>query len=325
MNYVDGIPFDYAEINISSSMYSPSTLHCTNNTLVWFFVRYLMQDVMSVFDFTLPKEIDKRYFKSVLFYTGWIIGTYDNRFGAIAHYGTKEGYDFYRRPIKSVITLTHSEPVQTIQLERKLQGSEQDAVLIALQEDYGTILDLVMFYAERMALIYESFDTNIVNSKLAYVFGTDNKALAESFKKVYDNLAGGQTACVIDKEFFSDLDGVTPRWQAFFNNLKQNYIGSDLLIDLSKIRKEFCTAVGIPNANTDKKERATDDEINSNNIETLTRVEMWRDNINESLTRLGTIFSDWKGSEVRLRTTSNNIEGIIEGVSENTDFNESEV
>lgn len=317
----NGLPMSYNEFNLVTASVSPSTAHCQNNLLTEFFAHYLLQDVMSVFDFTLPAAVPKRYFKYVLFCNGWIIGTYDNKYGAIAHYGTIEGYDWYHRPINSTIRLTHSDPSLNFELKRKLNGIGQDACLIGLQDDYSSIIPLVLFYAERMALIYESFDTNIINSKLAYVFGTDNKALSETFKKLFDNIQAGNVACVVDKDLFSD--DYTPRWQAFFNNLKANYIGSDLLLDLTKIRKEFCTRIGIPNANTDKRERLTDDEVNSNNQETLTLVETWRDNINEGLTRLGELFPDWSGSEVRLKTGS--LKGLIEGVTEGDDFSESEV
>lgn len=318
MQLINGLPYEYREINLHSSAISPSTAHCKNNLLTMFFFSYLMERVMSVYDFTIPKEIDLRYFKGVLFYNGWILGTYDKRFGAIAHYGAITGKDFYYRPKKATIILTSTDPVENYTLEKILNGTGQNAVLVGMRETYRPITDLVMFYAEKMALTYESFDTNIINAKLAYVMGTDNKALSETFKKLYDNIAGGQTACVVDKDLFNE--DYTPRWQVFFNNLKSNYIGSDLLIDLSKIRKEFDTDVGLPNANTDKKERATDDEINSNNLETLTRVEMWRDNINSGLKRLGELFEDWQGSEVKLRTLpANNIGSIIEGVSD-SDF-----
>ena len=60
----------------------------------------------------------------------------------------------------------------------------------------------------------------------------------------------------------------TKAWDVFANNLSNNYIASKLLVDLQKWRNMFCTEIGIPNANTEKKERMLTDEVNANNVET---------------------------------------------------------
>ena len=311
----ENVPMFFQEFNKISSIMSPSTTHCQNTTLVHFLEKYLIQRVMSVFDFTLPDEIDQRYFKWVLFLNGWIILTYDDTYGALAHYGTIKGRDLYWRPKETTISIVDTDPTLCKEINRTLIGDGQNAVLMSLQEDYSSIMDLVSFYAEKIALLYESFDTNVLNSHLAYVFGTDSKALANTFKKLYDNIAGGETACVVGKDLFDD-EG-RPRWTAFFNNLRANYIGGDILMDLAKIRKEFDTEIGIENSNTDKRERITTDEVNSNNLETLTRVEMWRDNMNSCLDRVAELFDDWRGSHVELRTVINpSTIGVIEGVTE---------
>lgn len=315
MEFINGLPLEFNEFNLITSMKSPSTVHCKNTVLTSFFYMYLIESVMSVYEFTLPDSIDSHYFKWVLFCNGWIIGTYDDDFGAIAHYGKVSGRDWYLRPKECEIILTDTDPTKSLTISRTLQGENKNAVIISLRENFRPITDLVMFYAEQLSLLFESFDMNIINSKLAYVFGTDNKALAQTFYKLFDNIAEGNPCCVVDKDLFSD--DYTPRWQAFFNNIKSNFVGEDLLLCVSKIKKMFLTDIGIPNANTDKKERATDDEINSNNLECLTRVEMWRDNINKGFEELQKLNSDWLGSECRLRTQiTPEISGIIKGVSD---------
>ena len=49
--------------------------------------------------------------------------------------------------------------------------------------------------------------------------------------------------------------------------------------DMRKWEIKFCSDLGIPNSNTDKKERLIVDEVNSNNIE----VKLWADLALESL------------------------------------------
>ena len=55
---LNGIPVLYDQKNIYNSQVSPSTVHASNTTLSWFFYRYLMQKIFSVYDFQLPDEWD---------------------------------------------------------------------------------------------------------------------------------------------------------------------------------------------------------------------------------------------------------------------------
>lgn len=324
MANIGSLPYSWIDCNLVASSGSPSTIHCQNNLLVDYFARYLVQRAMSVFDFTLPDAVDERYFKYVLFCNGFIILTYDERFGALAHYGSLVDRDMYYRPKKAIITLIDSDPQLSNTLERVLidpDESKIDAVLMTLQENYNSILDLVYFHAERLALLFEAFDVNVINSKLAYVFGTDKKSLAETFKKIYDDIQAGNPAVVTDKALFDDEGH--PLWTAFFNNLRQNYIGSDIMIDIKKVLNDFDTSIGIPNANTEKRERITTDEVNSNNVEALTLVELWLKNMNNIFKRAAEILPDWSGCSVSLRVPG--LDDLMNGgenngaVKDNTD------
>lgn len=48
----------------------------------------------------------------------------------------------------------------------------------------------------------------------------------------------------------------------------------------------FDTDIGIPNANTDKRERLITDEVNSNNAETLSKCALWLDQCQKVVIRL---------------------------------------
>ena len=93
-------------------------------------------------------------------------------------------------------------------------------------------------------------------------------------------MAGGEPCVVVDKQLFKE-DG-TQVWQPFQQNVGQNYIVSDVLSDMRKIEAQFDTDIGIPNANTDKRERLITDEVNANNIETITRCELWLEQLKKS-------------------------------------------
>ena len=80
------------------------------------------------------------------------------------------------------------------------------------------------------------------------------------------------------------------KYEIFNRDVKASYIVSDLLSDLRKIEAEFDTKVGIPNANTDKRERLITDEVNSNNVETEILAAGWMDNIQRAIRDVNDMF-----------------------------------
>ena len=289
-NLGSGIPAEYDYINSFNSSFSPSTVHVKNTALQRFFSKYLLQTALSVFKWELPETWNRDYFLYVLYLWGFIGVVNTDKFGIICQAGAPYGYDIYYQPTHLVI----SNPL--------LKGAIQprigvDCEVFKLQPNWGNINDLVNFYADMMALCAESAGINLLNSHLANVFPAANKQQAESYKKLYDKVAGGEPATVIDKTLFKDDGSIS--WDVFQQNLKENYITSDLLSDLVKIRNMFCTEIGIPNANTEKRERLVTDEVNANNIETQSRCELWLESLKKSAEKVNSMFGinvtvDWR-------------------------------
>ena len=167
---------------------------------------------------------------------------------------------------------------------------DRDCVLLKLQPDYSSITDIVGYYADQLALCSEAMGVNLVNTKSGVVFGAEGKARAESYKKMFDNLSEGDPAVVIDKKLLND-DG-SPAWFPFTQNIKELYVTSDILSDMRKIEAMFDTEIGIPNANTDKRERLIADEVNANNVETATRCELWMETVRKELDKANAMFPD---------------------------------
>jgi hypothetical protein len=261
-----GAPIYYQYINASNSIVSPSTVHIHNTGLSNFFKRYLLQKAMSVFKWKLPDAWEENYFLYVLYCWGYIAVVNTDKYGVIPQACGLQGYNIFYQPTTAVITNPLLKGILTPKID--IQCS-----LFRLQPDYGGIMDIVDFYADMMALCAETAGVNLVNSKLSYVFSADSKAGAETLKSVYDDIASGQPAVVFDKALLKP-DGSVP-WGAFQQNVGQNYIVGDVLADMRKIENMFNTAIGIPNANTDKKERLLTDEVNANNEETSSLCELW--------------------------------------------------
>ena len=149
-------------------------------------------------------------------------------------------------------------------------------------------MDLVNYYADMMALAAETMGVNWINSHLSYIFPADKQNVAESFKKMYDRVSAGEPAVVIDKALFREDGSVS--WEPFTQNIGQNYIADRVLDDLKKIRAEFLTIVGIPNANTSKRERLNLDEVNANNVETEILADSWLENLREGVEQTRDLF-----------------------------------
>ena len=302
----EAAPFDYKTQNIYNASRSPSTVHVKNTRLRRYFRKYLFQKAISVFKWNLPEEWDKDYFLYTLYGLGYIAIIDTDRYGVICQGGALGGYNLYYRPSYIIITNPLLQETITASIDRRTESeadraftstSGRECVLVKLQPDYSSIMDLVGFYADQMALAAESLGINLVNVKSGTIFGAENKAQAESYKKMYDNLSEGDPATVIDKKLLDDQG--QPTWFPFTQHIKESYVVSDLLSDLRKIEAMFCTEIGIPNANTDKKERLITDEVNANNVETSTRCEMWLEEIRKGLTKANSKYKldlavDWR-------------------------------
>lgn len=259
-----GAPFYYDHINAANSIISPSTVHCKNTGLQRYFARYLIQKAIAVFKWKIPENWAENYFLYCLYTWGYVAVVNTDKFGVIVQGCALKGYDIYYQPTHAIIT----NPLLKGILEPRI-GTQ--CALIRLQPDYGGIMDKVNFYADMMALCAETIGTNILNSKLSYIFAAANKTDAESFKKMFDQVASGEPASFVGKDLFNE-DG-SPNWMQFNQDLKNTYIADEIMIDLRKWEQEFCRDLGINNANTEKKERMIVDEVASNNEETR----LWSD------------------------------------------------
>ena len=274
--------YSYDFINRYNAQIRPSTVHSQDNATAWYFRRYLLQKVISVYEFNgIPETWSVDYFLYTLFVCGFVAVINTDKLGVIPQHCSLFGYDVFYRPTNASIA------------NPKLRGILQPRIgtecsLIRLMPDYGSCWDIVSYYADLLALSTEAIAANMVNSKLAYVFACDDKTIAESFKKMYDKINEGDPAVFADKKLFSE-DG-TPMWVTFQNNLKQNYIVKDILEDMTKIDARFCTEIGIPNVNMAKESGVTDNEVEANNVDTKSKASLWLETIQEGLDQTNKLF-----------------------------------
>lgn len=276
-------PFSSPQIMIEDSRHSPSTVHIHNTRIAAFYRKYLFQKAISVFEWkNMPATWDLNYFLYWLYGWGYICVLNTDKFGIIPQQCGLSGFNIYYKYNRVLVT----NPLfggRVIDLEIGKQTE-----LFQLQYDYSGILDIVSFYGDLMALAAEAAQMNLINSEFGFVFGAQDKAAAETMKKAYDRLHSGEPAVFVGKNLFDEQG--KPLWQPFNPEVKQNFITPELLMVLRRIEAMFDTDIGIPNANTDKKERQIVDEVNANNIETYAKCCLWLQNLQECCTKVNKMF-----------------------------------
>ena len=276
-----GAPYSYDYINAVASQGTPTEVHAYSAITTAFYRRYLLQQAMSVFEWTLPKHWDRDFFLFVLYCWGFVAVIETNKYGVLPQPCGLGGRTVQYQPRYAVIANELLGGIKTPVID-------EQCTLIKLMPDYGGILDLVNSYAEQLALTSEALGMNLINSKLAYVFTASNKAGAETFKKLYDEIHSGKPMAVYGKELIND-DG-SPAWSTFTQNIGGNFISPDLLLTHRQLLEEFNTIVGIPNANKDKRERLNVAEVNANNVETESRAAMWLQELKNGLEKTRDMF-----------------------------------
>ena len=297
------LPFYYDYKNARNSTVNPSTVHVRDTGLQRYFARYLLQKTISVFKWDMPKTWSKNYLLYTLYCWGYVAVINTDKFGVIPQQCTLGGFDVFYQPKFATVANPLLRGIINPVIGKQCE-------LLRLQPDYGGVMDIVNFYADMLALSAETASTNLLNSKLAYVFASDGKAGAESFKKLYDQIASGEPAAYIDKNLYRD-DG-TPTWNFFNQNLKETYIAGDILNDMRLWEMKFDNEIGIPTTNTTKKERLITDEANSAIEESRTKAQLWLDELQESCRKINNMFGirlwvDWREDNARDALTNGNV------------------
>ena len=81
----------------------------------------------------------------------------------------------------------------------------------------------------------------------------------------------------------------------------------------------FDTEIGIPNANTQKKERMITDEVNQNNISTQSKVELWLETMKDGCKKVNTMFGLSIDVDLRFKEELETMNNGFEEDSENAD------
>lgn len=280
-------PWAYNHLNYANSITDPSTMQIAGSTMAHFFKRHLFEKLLSVFKWELPETWTEGRAENYLLYTLYIMGfiaIVDSPVGPVPQHCTIGGLrtKFYQ-PRSIIIANPNFKEVDG----EYIIG--QNAELLQLTPDYFGLADIVSVYANRMALADRTAGVNLTNSLLSFVFFARNKAVAESFKKMFDELQAGNPAAILDNKMKREFDG--DPWTMLNQNVGGNFIAPEIQKLLEEYERDFDSYIGLPNnEQKDKKERLIVDEVNANNQASASRAQLWLDTLQNSCERVNKMF-----------------------------------
>lgn len=251
----------------------PSEVDGVLNSSAMYYRYYLLKKLFGRFDFVIPESWDKDYMLDALFMEGYFIVT-DTEAGIVPLRAGLTGINIYNHPTTAIV----ANPVLG-NFERTIGV---DCALVQLQANFSGVFPMINRYATMLAMCDSSIAVNLMNTKAAFVFGASNKAQAETFKKMYDEITCGKPAVFMK-------DGLNEE-TLFSWPVKQNYIADDVQLLKRKIVNEFLTEIGINNTNLDKRERLTNEEVNANDQEVIANIQHWIDNITYGINEVNKMF-----------------------------------
>ena len=279
------LPLNYDKINLFTGLHKPSSIKIRNTAIYTYWERTLWQRVFSCIDFDIPLEGNSRFFVLwCLFNYGYVAVFNTEEYGLLIQPCTLNGYDVYYQPTKAIV----ANPSFNKSLELTLH---ENAELLQITPDYIGVGDVVDYYAAKLALLSQSIDMNMINSKFSFVLGAKNKASAGMLKKVLDLINQGEPAVVYRAVKGSGINGdEDPFHQLDLGNPKDRYVVTDQLQDFATILNQFNTEIGIPTIPYQKKERMVTDEANSKNVEAMARITTWVNCFNSSAEIVNKLF-----------------------------------
>ena len=237
-----------------------------NSAAFSYYCRTLFRKAMSIYEFDgIPEGWDLDYMLSKLLARGFITIT-DTEVGVIPLECGISGINVFNHPTTVIV----ANPI----LGNFSRTIGEDCALVKIAYDYRGILDTIYRYAYMLAECDCSISVNLMNSKVAFIGLVEGKQQANSMKAMYDMISRGEPAVFVK--------GAQINQDTILNNhVKENFVASDIQLLKRKIMSEFLTEIGVNNANTDKRERLTDNEVEANDSEIQLNAGYWLDNIRE--------------------------------------------
>ena len=308
--------FDERYISILESMKIPNTYWKERTVEYKYWFRSLLQKIDSSLVFKgIPKSWSKDFFLACLWWLGFVGVFKSERFsgidekGIVFQPGWPSGFDFYYQPTKFMV----SNPKLT-----KEFTVHRDLEILKLTPDFCGVVDIIDFYAQKLAELSKGIDMGLINAKMPIILTAKNQAQSASLKAVYDKVQAGETL-VVWKDQTDHFDEVIPRkdpFETWTNDFKSTYIVSELLENLQTILNSFYMEIGLPTILNDKKAHTLNAEADFQSAQSQARIACWVQTLNESFEQIYNTFGVRLEVEYATNETTENDSSRDRGLSE---------
>lgn len=253
--------------------HNPKSVNDMTNNSFFYYQFQLMTKLKSVLTIDgYPKNWNIDNMWDVILKNGYI-PIVSTDLGTLALEGGFYGQNMYYMPTNVIV----NNPVLG-NIDRVIG---ENGELLYINYEYNTfqgVMSLINRYAVLLANIDCSLNVTLMNSRVAHIFEAESDAEVKTLEKMYDEVSKGNPAVFLKK---GTRSLPSSNENTSFLNVKNTYIGNDLLLTKKSIMNEFLTEIGINNANTDKRERLNSDEVNANNTEVRCTIMRYIDSLNE--------------------------------------------
>ena len=170
----------------------------------------------------------------------------------------------------------------------------------SLFDPYGCgVHNLIDIYAQKLANADASIDINMLVSRTPWIFEAENQIEIDNAKAMFTRIMSGAPAVYLKKRKVDPTASCSANITRM--PVKENFIAAEVQDEKRSILNEYLTAIGVNNANTDKRERLITDEVNANNEELFTAVALWQDNADRCITKIKNMFGDRLDGELSIK------------------------
>ena len=289
-------PYVYDELNILGSHYTPQPVKAFDNKYYRYWCRSLVQRMQSALILDTPwKANELNFLYWCLFKRGFVAVINTPEYGLVFQPCSIGGYNIYYQPAYVIITNPKFKNINKTKYEL---GSE--ALLLQLTPDYLGTWDIVSVFAEKLAGLDSGINMSIINNRLAWILGAKTKAASEAIKRIFDKINRGEPTVIYDKRICDDPQSKETPFQFLERpNLRNNYLTPDQIQDQQSILNMFDAEIGIPTIPYNKKERMVASEAESREVDSLARITVWNDCLNQCFNKINEKWGTNMSSSIR--------------------------